>query len=49
MQFLVTDLAQEEEVSLLAADAEHPVWTPLNAFDAAGTLLRMLQTHKAES
>ncbi len=48
MQFLVINLAQEEGVSLLAADAEYPIWTPLNAFDAAETLLQMLKTHKAE-
>jgi hypothetical protein len=48
MQFLLIDLAQEEGVPLLAADAEYPIWTPLNAFDAAETLLQMLKTHKAE-
>jgi hypothetical protein len=47
MQFLVIDLAQEEGVPLLAADAEYPIWTPLNAFEAAETLLQMLQTHQA--
>ncbi|ETW99000.1 MAG: hypothetical protein ETSY1_16625 [Candidatus Entotheonella factor] len=49
MQFLVIDLAQEEGVPLLAADAEYPVWTPLNAFDAADTLLQMLKTHRDEA
>ena len=49
MQFLVIDLAQEEGVPLLAADAEYPIWTPLNAFDAADTLLLMLQTHQANT
>jgi hypothetical protein len=49
MQFLVIDLAQEEGVPLLAADAEYPIWTPLNAFEAAETLLQMLQTHQAKS
>lgn len=49
MQFLLIDLAQEEGVPLLAADAEYPIWTPLNAFDAAETLLQMLKTHKAET
>ena len=49
MQFLVIDLAQEEGVPLLAEDAEYPIWTPLNAFDAAETLLQMLETHKAEA
>jgi hypothetical protein len=49
MQFLVIDLVQEEGVPLLAADAEYPIWTPLNAFDAADTLLQMLQTHQANT
>lgn len=49
MQFLVIDLAQEEGVPLLAADAEYPVWTPLNAFEAADTLLQMLKTHQDET
>jgi hypothetical protein len=49
MQFLVIDLAQEEGVPLLAADAEYPIWTPLHAFDAADTLLQMLKTHQADT
>lgn len=49
MQFLVIDLAQEEGVPLFAADAEYPVWTPLNAFDAADTLLNMLKTQQDET
>ena len=48
MQFLVIDLAQEEGVPLLAADAEYPIWTPLHAFEAADALLQMLKTHQAE-
>ena len=48
MQFLVIDLAQEEGIPLLSADAEYPIWTPLHAFEAADTLLQMLKTHKAE-
>jgi hypothetical protein len=49
MQFLVIDLAQEEGVPLLAADAEYPIWTPLNAFEAADTLLQMLPTYEANT
>jgi hypothetical protein len=49
MQFLVIDLAQQEGVTLLAADAEYPVWTPLHAYDAADTMLEMLNTHRAET
>ena len=47
MQFLVIDLAREEGVPLLTADAEYPIWTPLNAFEAAETLLQLLEKHKA--
>ena len=46
MQFIVIDLAQEDGIPLLAADAEYPVWTPINAFEAADTLSQMLQDHK---
>lgn len=46
MQFLVVELAQEEGVSLLAAGAEYPIWTPLNAFGAAETLMNMLKSHQ---
>ena len=48
MQFLVIALAQEEGIPLLSADAEYTIWTPLNAFDAADTLLQMLKTLQAE-
>jgi len=35
----------------VATDAaqEYPIWTPLHAFDAADTLLQMLQTHQGEA
>ncbi len=42
MQFLVVELAQEEGVSLLSAGVEYPIWTPINAFGAADTLMEML-------
>jgi hypothetical protein len=43
MQFLVQELAKEEE-SLLTTQAEYDVWSPHNAFDAADTLLGVLNT-----
>lgn len=46
MQFLVFELAQEEGISLLTAGAEYPVWTPINAFGAADTLMKLLESHK---
>lgn len=48
MQLLVIDLAREDGVPLLTADAEYPVSSPLNAFEAADTLLQMLKTHETE-
>jgi hypothetical protein len=47
MQFLVVDLAREEGVPLLEAEAEYPIWTPLNAYGAAETLMQLLEEHKA--
>jgi hypothetical protein len=38
---------QDEGISLLSADTEYAIWTPLHAFDAADTLLQMLQTHQS--
>jgi len=48
IQLLHVDLAQEEGIPLLSVDAEYPIWMPLEAFDAADTLLQMLQTNQAE-
>lgn len=47
MPFLAVALAQEEVILLLTAGAEYPVWTPINTFSAAETVLNMLETHKA--
>lgn len=49
MQFLVVDLAREDGIPLLAAGAEYPVWTPLNAFEAGDALFQLLQEHQAKS
>jgi hypothetical protein len=43
MQFLVSELAREEGVTLLQPDTDYPIWTPYNAFDAATTLLNALK------
>lgn len=39
--------SEEEGVALLATDREYPIWTPLNAFGVAGTLMKMLENHRA--
>jgi hypothetical protein len=43
MQFLVSELAREEEITLLDPDVTYPIWTPYDAFDAAATLLDFLR------
>ncbi len=43
MQFLVFELAREQGVTLFQADVDYPIWTPYNAFDAASTLLSVLE------
>ncbi len=47
MQLLVVELAREDGVALLSPGAEYPIWTPLDAFDAAETLMHMLENHRA--
>lgn len=47
MQLLILELAHEEGVPLLTADAEYPIYTPLNAFEAGDILLKLLEQHKA--
>ncbi|MCW5853271.1 MAG: hypothetical protein KIT87_24595 [Anaerolineae bacterium] len=42
-----TKTGQEEGVTLLDQDAEYPVWTPLNAFEAAATLTQLVEEHES--
>jgi hypothetical protein len=46
MQLLVMELAREDDVPLLSTDIEYPIHTPLNAFEAGDTLLKMLEGRK---
>jgi hypothetical protein len=41
IQFLAAELAKEENLSL-DTDAEYPVWTPVDAFEAAKILSDLL-------
>ncbi|MBA3944909.1 MAG: hypothetical protein H0X37_10155 [Herpetosiphonaceae bacterium] len=45
MQFLVGELAKEEEIDLTAT-SNYPVWSPHTAFEAADTLLVALAADK---
>ena len=47
MQWLVVQLAREDDIPLFSPGAEYSIWTPLNAFDAGETLLQLLNQHKA--
>ena len=47
MQFLVSELAQEES-DLLQSGLDYPVWSPYDAFEAADTMLQVLNAAKKE-
>lgn len=47
MQFLVTELAKDEGI-LLKPNAQYPIWSPFNSYQAAGTLLNLLNNDKPE-
>lgn len=49
IQFLVSELANEEGVSLLEAGAAYSIWTPYNAFEAADTLMNALLREPMEN
>ena len=44
VQFLTTELAEEEGAGLLSG-VEYPLWSPLDATDAAATLTLYLREH----
>lgn len=47
MQVLVTDIAAEEEAVLPTGNVLNAVWTPYDAYDAAATLLSVLDDDSA--
>ena len=47
MQFLISELAQEESDSLQPG-LDYPVWSPDDAFEAAETMLQLLEAAKKE-
>ena len=48
IQFLVFELAKEDNISLLDINGKYPIWSPYNAFEAADTLLEALEQDKIE-
>ena len=45
MQILISELA-EQEIDLIRADQDYPVWSPYDAVEAANTMLKVLKTAK---
>ena len=45
MQILISELA-EQEIDLIRADQNYPVWSPYDAVEAADTMLKLLKTAK---
>jgi hypothetical protein len=43
IQFLAGDLARQKDAELFPAEASCPTWSPFHAFDAAKTLMQMLE------
>ena len=48
MQFLVIELAKAEG-SLLDQNVKYPIWSPYNSYQAADTLLNLLNNDNPES
>lgn len=48
IQLLVTDLSQQEGIDFLESGASYPVWTPLDAFDAAKSLQQVLDQEQEQ-
>ncbi|WP_016952501.1 hypothetical protein [Anabaena sp. PCC 7108] len=48
MQVLISELAQEE-THLIKPDKSYSVWSPYDAFDAANTMLEVLQAAKSQN
>ncbi len=47
MQVLISELAQQE-TDLIKPDRSYLVWSPYDAFEAANTMLKVLQDNKTE-
>lgn len=45
MQVLISELAQQE-IDLIKPSHSYPVWSPYDAFEAADTMLKVLQAAK---
>ncbi len=50
IQILIIELAENDDEKLaLTPNAQYEVWSPLDAFEAADTLQKMLEEHKNQN
>jgi len=49
IQQLAADLAQDEVNAFFEHGGDCPIWTPLEAYDAAASLLQMLESERVSS
>lgn len=47
MQVLVFEIANEETLTIPTTETPHAIWAPYEAYDAAATLLQVLDVDKA--
>jgi len=47
MQVLVSEIVNEEAIAMPTTETPHTIWTPYDAYDAAATLLQVLDADKA--
>ena len=48
MHLLVSDLGEEQEWAGISPGVDYPVWSPIEATDAAAALLRELESDRGE-
>lgn len=48
VQFLIGEIAREEELQPFASGAAYPIWSPYNASEAAARLQDLLEQEKRE-
>jgi len=48
IRLLATELTRQEGIDLLQDGASYPVWTPLDAFDAAKSLQQLLDQERVQ-
>ena len=48
IRLLVSDLTRQEGIDLLQSGASYPIWTPLDAYDAARSLQQLLDKDRVQ-